>query len=147
MKETIAKANKEDFKFMFVLSLISVATTLSLLRIPSIRIIATVCATMMLLASLLLLIVLIDPRPAIERNGDTLIIRRGLFYKKQIDIKNISNVFLTPDPKKQGAIIKSSISIKAIVDTEEKIIDCFVINPTEIVEKINTLRKGSIPTN
>ena len=141
MKEVIAKTNKNVYKTMFVLSLVSVFGTANLFRIQAFRIFAIPCLVMLAICTLLSLFMLIDPRPAIVCDQDKLIIRQGLFIQKQVLIKNISNVYLTKYTNKDQ-IIENSISIKVTDKTNEKILVCSVVNAEETVKKIKDLRSS-----
>lgn len=139
MKEIISKRNKKPYIFVLILTVITIALFSVYSKIPSMRTICTVFLCALVLALAEWIFFLADPRGVIERHGDKLLIRRGLF-KTVVNISDIKEVFLTPNQVKKGGFQRNSVTVKALVGNKEKSLVCGdVIDAKGVVEKINAL--------
>ena len=142
MKEIIAKRNKKAYVFMLVISIITIITSTVYMRIPLMRYIAFPMIVLLSLSSVVWIYYIVDPRGVIEREGEKLILRRGMF-KTVIDIKDILEVYITPHPGKKGVTQKSVISIKVIVNGKEKVLVCGdVLDQNAVIQRISNLQSA-----
>ena len=141
-KEIISKRYKNPYIFMFALSLFTIIYSITYpyhVQNPYLLTVNCVCLCLYVTAAILWGSLLADPRGVIEKDGDTIILVRGM-RKTLIPVSDIQDVLLTPHPIKKGKFQKHAVTIKAIIKGKEKSLVCpDVIDPEVAVEKLKNI--------
>ena len=139
MKEIIAKRNKKSYIFLLVISVISMFTSVRYLDVPMLCYIAIGMLLVLGLLTVFCVYILADHHGAIERDGNTLVIRRGV-RRTVININDVLDVCAAPHPNKPGAIQENVITMKVLVDGKESTLTCGDLTDGETaIKKLSAL--------
>ena len=139
MKEIISQRKKTTYIFVLVAYVFSILTSTSTTRIPMLRFIDIPIYIVLISLSIFCIFLLLSPHGAIERDGDSIIIRRGI-RKTIVSRKDILEVFPTPYPSKPNQIQKNAVSFKITVNGKEQILVCGdVVDVNTTVEKLTAI--------
>lgn len=139
MKEIISQRKKTTYVFVLVACVFSILTRTSTTRIPMLRFIGIPIYIVLISLSIFCIFLLLSPHGAIERDGDSIIIRRGI-RKTIVSRKDILEVFPTPHPSKPNQIQKNAVSFKITVNGKEQILVCGdVVDVNTTVEKLTAI--------
>ena len=137
MKEVISKRNKKPYILALLLSVFSILMSFAYLN--SVRVLGWIFVIVLSISAIVWSIFLIDPRGVIEREGDTLIIRRGM-WKTVVKIADVLDVDRVPHLSKAGEFQDNCISIRATVDGKETRMICSdVIDEVAVIAKIRAM--------
>ena len=123
MKEIISGRYKRPYSIALALSVVSIFISASYLKVPNFKIFGIVIIAILCLASVVWIYLLTDPRGVIERDGDMLIVRRGI-RKTEIKLSDVKEISKIPHLTNPGEFQQNCVSIKATVDGEEKTLIC-----------------------
>ena len=139
MKEIISQRKKTTYIFVLVACVFSILASTSTTRIPTLRFIGIPIYIVLISLSIFCIFLLLSPHGAIERDGDSIIIRRGI-RKTVIDKKDILEVFPTPHPNRPDQIQQNVISIKILSNGKEEILTCGDIADVDsAIEKLTAI--------
>ncbi len=139
MKEIISARNKTSYYILSALCVFAVVQNTVFLRSPTLRPIAIPMYIIYFLAAIIFIFFVLNPHGAIERDGDSIIIRRGI-QKTIVNKKDILEVFPTPHPSKPNQIQKNAVSFKIQESGKEKILICGdVADVDSAIEKLTAI--------
>ena len=139
MKEVISARNKTSYYILSALCVFAVVQNTLFLRSPTLRPIAIPMYIVYFLAAIIFISFVLNPHGVIERDGDSIIIRRGI-RKTIVSRKDILEVFPTPHPSKPNQIQKNAVSFKITVNGKEQILVCGdVVDVDTTVEKLTAI--------
>jgi hypothetical protein len=139
MKEIISQRKKTTYIFVLVACVFSILASTSTTRIPMLRFIGIPIYIVLISLSIFCIFLLLSPHGAIERDGDSIIIRRGI-RKTIVNKKDILEAFPTPHPSKPNQIQKNAVSFKITVNGKEQILVCGdVVDVDTTVEKLTAI--------
>ena len=137
MKEIISRRNKSPYVLALVLSLFSMAMSYIYLR--SLGILAIALMSAMGFAAVVWTALLIDQRGVLVREGDKLIVVRGL-WKTVLNISDLKGASRVPHQSKHGEFQKNCIFIIHVSGGKEtKMLCSDVIDENSAIAKINAL--------
>lgn len=144
MKEIIAKRNKTSYLFLLAVCVGSILGSVLLLNVqtlPFIKYMAPAAIALFGIFSIVSLFLIFKSGGAVEREGDTLIVFRGI-TKEKVDISAITDAFPTPHPNDKTKALNNSVTLKLTVNGNEKLITCpDVLNVEEAIQNIKSLIK------
>ena len=123
MTEIISKRNKKPYFFLLIFSVSSVVASTYYMRVPMLCNIALPTLFLTFLLSIMCVFLLVNSHGAIELIDDTIVIRRGI-RKTVINKNDILDVFPAPHPSKPDEIQKNVVSIKVLINGQEKTLIC-----------------------
>lgn len=141
MKEVIAKRSKTNYLIMLAISVFAVLiSVMNLLTQYNLKVLYIIGICVFGLSTIVWLLFIILPSTAITKVDNQLVMRVGLFKKAGINISQIVDVGLTPDPKNPKQVLGDSVTIKYVIKKKHGQIDCgSLIDAPAVVEKIKGL--------
>ena len=141
MAEIISKRNKKPYFFLLILCILSVVASTYYMRVPTLCYIALPTLILTFLLSIMCIFLLVNPHGAIEQVDDTIVIRQGI-RKTVINKNDILDVSPTPHPNKPDKIQKNVVSIKVLINGQEKTLICGDVTDVDYaVKKLSELIK------
>ena len=123
MKQILSKRHKKPYSIALAVSLAAIFMSAAYLNVPNFKILGIIFIAILSLASVVWLYLVLDTHGVVEKEGDTLTIRRGL-WKTEVKISDVKEITKLPHPTKVGEYQNNCLSIKATVNGEEKNLVC-----------------------
>lgn len=135
MKEVISARKKTSYYILSAICVFAVVQNTVLSRAGFLHPIIIPMYVVYFLAAIVFLMIVLSPHGVIERDGDFIIIRRGL-RKTIVNKKDILNVFPAPHPSKPDRIQKNAVSFQIKVNGKEQALVC-----GDVVDVDTTIKK------
>ena len=123
MKQILSRRHKKPYSIALAVSLAAILMSAAYLNVPNFKILGIIFIAILSLASLVWLYLILDNHGVVEKEGDTLTIRRGL-WKTEVKISDVKEIAKLPHLTKVGEYQNNCLSIKATVNGEDKNLIC-----------------------